>query len=112
MSEEYGSDRRDPCLNQRSGFVFFVKMVCLTCQDQTAVLPYFTYLSDFMGLHSTALRCKAYTHTAAGLAFQTANTLEADCFPLSALPQKGHSPPKRLRRVIHSLAVPVLGQRK
>lgn len=73
---------------------FFLKMVHLICQDQTAVLTYFTYVSNFMGLHSTALRCKAYTHTAAGRAFQTANALEAERFPVSALPQKVSSPPK------------------
>lgn len=73
---------------------FFLKMVCLICQDQTVVLTYLTYLSNFMGLHSTTLRCTAYTHTAAGLAFQAANASEADPFPLPALPQKGYSPHK------------------
>jgi len=74
-------------------FFFLLKTVCVTCQDQAAVLAYFTYLSNFTGLHSTALRRKPHRHTAAGPAFQTTNALEADCFPVPALPQQSYSPP-------------------
>ena len=36
--------------------VFFsLKMVCVICQDQTAVLTYFTCVSNFMGLHTHTL---------------------------------------------------------
>lgn len=55
-----------PYLN-KFGVFFSLKIVCLICQDQTAVLSYFTYLGNFMGCICRSPMCS--TATAAGVCF-------------------------------------------